>query len=31
MVAISSGGMVEHVECFGENHAGNAEGVANVR
>lgn len=24
-------GMVEHIERFGEHHAGNAEGVANVR
>lgn len=24
-------GVVEHVERFGEHHAGNAEGVANVR
>ena len=23
--------MVEHIERFGEHHAGNAEGVANIR
>ena len=24
-------GVVEHIERFGEHHAGNTEGVANVR
>ena len=24
-------GVVEHIERFGEHHAGNAEGVANIR